>query len=495
MKKILALLMALVMALSLSAASLGEAAEVAAEKPVYTNFQEHVQAFLGSINIQENDLFVAVNAGEQTLQALLGVDETGTINLMAGMDGETLGILQADTEAAYLSYQGSVMALSYETVRSFVANLPQKLLGYLAQLGIDPQQLMADAQTLVSALQTAAMKLMPCLEQSVDGSVMTITVNGETFGELLGQAIDDLLADASIADIINRYATLTGAQITGEQLAQAWTAYRAPVVAIAKTLQGKLVVDQESGDFSMDCSLDPAEGVKITMNIVGKATDKAMNMDCVLVATNGEEEYRVELSQTQEKNSFWLDYPTKVTQHEVVYQNGQEIMTSDMSLELSDSGMPVSFLMTMSQMGQEMARVQYADNTFCVYMQGAEVLYVQVLENFVTVRIQGTEIVAKVTENDGDHMTVEETITSNGTTMVMHMIYAILENEGTEYLQITADQNGEVAMTMQLFETEKQPFALLKDDASLNWVTEDMLNGLLDQAVAQLIQNISGYLQ
>ena len=495
MKKITALLLALLMALSVTAVSFGEAAE-AVEPAQYANFEEHLQAFLSGLNLVENDLYVISNAGDQMYQLLVGTDENGVVNLMAGQNDEVLGIVQVDGEAAYLSSQGSTMAVRFDTVQSFIQNLPQKLLGYLSQLGIDPQKVMADIQTAGALLQKFAMKLMPALQQSGEAPEMIITLDSEAFGNLLGEAIDELLADESFGALVQSYAPLFGAQIDASQLQAVWQQNRDQVVAAAKLLQAQLTVNQETGDFSASASMEMSEEQGMTLDVTGKATDRAMSYDAVMVMKDHGDVIRNEISQTQEKTSFWLDIPTKFTQHQVSYQNDQEIASYDIALELNDLGMPVSFLMTMNQEGKEIVRLQYADGAFAAYVQGMELLYVEYKDEVFTLRAvnpsngQTIMLVARYTENDADHMVLEETVTINDTTVVGNAIYEILDNEGTEYLQVTFTTNGETAMIAQLQQTEKQPFELLKDSEGVNWITEDQLNGLVDQLFGQIVANL-----
>ena len=44
----------------------------------------------------------------------------------------------------------------------------------------------------------------------------------------------------------------------------------------------------------------------------------------------------------------------------------------------------------------------------------------------------------------------------------------------------------------QLRQTEKQAFPLLKDDAQLNWITEEQLNSMLDNYVSMALSQLAG---
>ena len=90
MKKFLALMLALVMVFSISAVSFGEAAPVQ-----YSSFEEHLDAFMNSLDLQKNDVFMAASMNEQTYQLLVGQDDNGVVNIMAGQNGEPVGCLRS----------------------------------------------------------------------------------------------------------------------------------------------------------------------------------------------------------------------------------------------------------------------------------------------------------------------------------------------------------------------------------------------------------------
>ena len=487
MKKALALFLALMLACTVSFACFAEAAEV--QEAQYTSFTEHLQAFLAGINLQEKDLYLAEQNGENTAQLLVGLSDDGTINLMAGQNDQVIGTLQFNNEAAYLSYQGSVMGIKLETIQNFISALPQKLLGLLKNLGLDPEQLTADFQTLAGLGQKLITKIMPAIQQSVDGDVITITLDSESYAQLYAEAIDELIADASFQEIVGRYAPVFGAQVDLEQLPAGWQSIREQVVAVMKTLEIKLTINQSSGAFTFEMGLTPDEASKLACTGSGLMSAKGTDINMEMTMISNDQDIRVGVTQHMEMGGF-TQVPTKLTQHEVVTVNGQS-MTMDMDYEANMLGMPESVLVTMAQEGQEMMRIQYADSTFTVNMQGQEMLFVQYKDNVLTARVNGMEIVARETENDADHMTYEIAVTANGTTQTVNVIYSILDNEGEEYLDIKAVQGEQTLMTCQLLKAEKQAFPLLKDDANLNMITEEQLDSLFNSLVAQLMGSLS----
>ncbi|MBQ7487923.1 MAG: hypothetical protein IJT77_10565, partial [Clostridia bacterium] len=387
------------------------------------------------------------------------------------------------------------MALRFDTVQSFINNLPQKVLGYLQQFGIDPQQLMADFQTLAALAEKLADKIQPSFQQSVDGDVVTITLDAETYSILYAEALDELLADASFQDILARYLPLLGATYDQEQINAVWQSSREQLIEMIKTWKMTMTVNQSTGEFNLNADLNMPQNAKMLMDVNGKKTEEAFNLNCVATVQSGEQEIKYELAANLEKTSLWLEYPNKGSEHVVLYQNGQEAMTMDMSFVMSDFGMPESFLMTMAQAGQEVARIQYADNTFVMYAQGQEMVFIQFKDGVFTMRAQGSEMTVRQSEEDVDHITFELTLTQYGNTNVAYITCSILDDgNGAEYLQIDGKSGDTTAFIAQLQQTEKQAFSLIKDQEALNWITEDQLNGLLDQAIASLMQQIQAKL-
>ena len=139
MKKLISLLLALMMALSLTAGAFAEETtgvdelleglteeqktelltklltealsglneeegteDRAAEAPAYGSFAEHLQAYADSLNLEENDLQLDVAAMGQAYTAVVGNVEGGFFaKLLSG--GALMGLLQADNDGLYLS--------------------------------------------------------------------------------------------------------------------------------------------------------------------------------------------------------------------------------------------------------------------------------------------------------------------------------------------------------------------------------------------------------
>ena len=484
MKKLLALVLALAMTLSMSAVSFAEPAEAV----TYSNFSEHLMAFLNGLDLQEKDLYLAANVQDQTYQLLVGMNDEGVINVMAGQDQQEIGTLQVDDEAAYLSYQGSIMGLKAETIQNFINNLPQKAMDYLAQLGIDPQQLTTDVQTLMGLFQKVAEKLQPAYVQTEEGDVLTVSLDTENYSEVYAQVIDELLSDASFQDILARYLPMLGAEYNAEEVASAWQSARGQIVDMVKQWKQVITVNQTTGDFTLDFDMPMPGGTASALFGSGNVNENGMNGSFTLTAKQGETEMKEEITISAEKTSPWLEAPNKFSESVVVYQNGQEAVTMNASYELDMFGTPVNCLVTMAQQGQEIIRMEYADGTFVATAQGQEVLFIQYKDGVFTARAQGVVITVQKAEEDADHITFEMAVTQNGETQKVYLVCSIaVDDSGSEYLQIALTDGQTTPVVAQVLQTEKQAFSLLKDQETLNWITEEQLNGLLDTVIASIV--------
>lgn len=482
MKKLIALLLALVM-LSVTAVSLGETVEEDA-------FEKHLNAFLSSLDLQNKDLTLAATQQDTLLRLVLGMNDEGTLNLMFAQNGEPQGSLQFDQEALYLTQNGSTMAVRMETLQNFFSQLPQKVLGLLTQMGVDFEKISADLQTAVGLLQQFAAKLAPAIQQGGEAPEMILSLDSEAFGTLLGEAIDALLADESFAKLVQDYAPLFGAQADLEQLRASWQENKDAVVAVAQTLKAQVTVNSEAGDFNATCSWDPKPGLRFSADFIGKMADRAMIVEGVMIAANGQDEYRIEMSETMEKTSFLLNIPTKVTQHVVMTGNGEEIVKQDMSLVLSEAGNLESFQVSQYQKGELAMKITYADNEFAVYGPGEqEMLYIQyqTANELLLVRVAGTQITFGLAESDANHKTYVATINQGEQEMKVFFTCAILEEEGQEYLRFTVTSGEQTLLAMEVVQVEKIEFPALKDDETVNWITEEMLDQLFLQMVGQAL--------
>ena len=487
MKKIIALLLSLIMAFSVSAIALGE--EAAQAEASYANFGEHLQAFLSKLNAVENDIYLTAQANDQLYQVLAGTNEDGVVNIMVGNNNQPLGTLQIDKEAAYLTYQGSSMAIRFDTVQNFITNLPEKLNGYLKNMGIDVQQIIADVQQLAVPLQNLATKLAPAIVTTEEDGVMTMTLNNEALGDLLVEGISEFLNDATIAEIYGHYAPMFNGPAF-EEIIAAWNQNSDQVKQLAQMLQFQLTFNKTTQEFSVTCSFTVAEDQYFKADYNGTFEDRTMVINGTVALKTNDMDMSYVISEKVEKNSLWLDIPTSITAQETIYMNGTEFGTIDVIFELDDFGTPKQFKISANIQGQDVL-ISYADSEFVMTVGTQEVLYAAYKDGVFTLRTNAGQmaLTAREFESDANHVIYEVKFSQYGTERTAYATCQILENEGKEYFEMLLTSEGQLGAVVQLRQTEKQAFPLIKDDPALNWITEEQLNGLLDSYVAQLLSN------
>ena len=188
----------------------------------YASFMEHLQAFVQSINLMENDLQVNVNSMNGAYQAVLGQEDNGFFGKL--YSGENLmGVLKVDNEAAYLSNGSMTYGVKFEELKKVLEKLSEDSFGTnaLAELGITPEQLKADGMKLMGLAGGLFAKVQPAFSVvQVSETERKATVDSAAFAEAFVAGIDEILADEEFAAIFSRYYGLAAklAETSGSQL-------------------------------------------------------------------------------------------------------------------------------------------------------------------------------------------------------------------------------------------------------------------------------------
>ena len=183
----------------------GRTAEV--PEPAYASFMEHLQAFVQSINLTESDLQVNVNSMNGAYQAIAGQEDNGFFGKL--YSGENLmGVLKVDNEAAYLSNSSMTYGVKFEELKKVLDKVSEASAGTnaLAELGITPEQLQADAMKLLGWAGTLFAKVQPAFSVvQVSETERKATVNSAAFAEAFVAGIDEILADEEFAAMFSSH--------------------------------------------------------------------------------------------------------------------------------------------------------------------------------------------------------------------------------------------------------------------------------------------------
>ena len=306
MKKLISLLLALMMALSLTAGAFAEETtgvdeileglteeqktelltklltealsglneeegteDRAAEAPAYGSFVEHLQAYANSLNLEENDLQLDVAAMGQAYTAVVGNVEGGFFaKLLSG--GALMGLLQADNDGLYVSDGSTTYGVKPEEVRKLLEKFSGQSTS-MADLGLTSEQVMEDmAQVLVWGNKLAE-KVMPAFSVvQVSETERKVTVDSAAFAEAYVAGIDELLADEAFAKMFDRYygviakvAQSSGQELpplTADTIKDTWEALKPQIAAVLAQTEMELTLrsDEQENAYQFVCAI-PAD--------------------------------------------------------------------------------------------------------------------------------------------------------------------------------------------------------------------------------------------
>ena len=321
MKKLISLLLALMMALSLSAGAFAEdttdvqeildgltdeqktellgklleevLAELAggeeetddraADVPAYASFGEHLQAFAESLNLEENDIQLDASAMGQNYTVVVGQEDSGFYGKLLSA-GTLLGQLKVDNEAACLSYGGMTYGVKFEEIRKLLDKLSNANAagGMLAELGITPEQLQADAMKVAGWAGALFAKVQPAFSVvQVSETERKATVDAPAFAEAFVAGVDEILAGEDFAELFDRYyglaaklAESAGSQLpplTVDSVKAAWDGAKGQIAQALAEVEMELTL--RTGENEYGCSFMAAipggTGDKVVLTIDG----------------------------------------------------------------------------------------------------------------------------------------------------------------------------------------------------------------------------------
>ena len=306
MKKLISLLLALMMALSLTAGAFAEETtgvdeileglteeqktelltklltealsglneeegteDRAAEAPAYGSFAEHLQAYADSINLEENDLQLDVAAMGQAYTAVVGNVEGGFFaKLLSG--GALMGLLQADNDGLYLSDGSTTYGVKPEEVRKLLEKFSGQSTS-LKDLGLTSEQVMEDMAQVMVWGNKLAEKVMPAFSVvQVSETERKVTVDSAAFAEAYVAGIDELLADEAFAKMFDRYYGILAkvAQSSGQELPpltadtikDTWETLKPQIAAVLAQTEMELTLrsDEQENAYQFVCAI-PAD--------------------------------------------------------------------------------------------------------------------------------------------------------------------------------------------------------------------------------------------
>ena len=422
MKKIVTVLVAVMMLLNLSFAMAEE------------TFEDNLAAFLNTLNVENGDVLLALEAGGQTFNVRTGKDDAG-VHAALSMGENAMGEAMLTADTAYVSAMGQGMKLQYQTLQNLAQSMLKNVFG---EVNISPDQINADLQMLANKLAAQVLPLMQALTTEEVENGVKYSVNSEAFAEGLTGAVDGLLGDEEVAACIDRYAGFLRAadvEVSADGLKEAWAAKKD---ALKQNLSQSVMSLTVKNDATYAAEvLLPSQEKKVAILSNGSMAEGLESM--TTVGYEGEEPE--------------MTMAITINNEEIVYDVKMAEVTVYEKMVLSDSGLK-TLDYVISENGETAVEAHYADGKF-------------------TMTTPDASITGEITSKEAKKLVATLTAEQNGETQVMTLTVEILD----QALACTLDAGAQILMNLSM--TEKGAWTDLSQAEGLVEIDENMLMSLL----------------
>ena len=262
MKKLLSCLLAAAMLFTMASAIAAEPFE-----PIERN--NALVKFLNETDTKTKDIALQLQFGDDVADLVLRA-EGDNFHVVARDNGTQKGHLQLTPEALFVTSNGSVKQLKYATVVAFmqdivktadalvneaIDSIPQQEVPSEAELAaaaakaeviasMAAAQQQADAATLFSAGASFASKFKAenILDVKENDDSVEISLRSEAYASALADAIDDLMLDPALAELVDRKAAATGGK-TFASIQKDWIVNREATLEAIRTIQSTDLIE------------------------------------------------------------------------------------------------------------------------------------------------------------------------------------------------------------------------------------------------------------
>ena len=229
-----------------------------------------VSRFVKGTDLKTKDIALQVESGDKAADLVIRVDKDN-LHLVSRDNAMETSHVQLNPTGIYVSADGTVSLLRYATVASAmqkivdavnaameeaVNSIPEEALPTQAEiksaineLGIlasaAEEQAQADATTLSSAAVAFASKFKPeyILDVREEEDRATVSLRSDAFASALAEAMDELMSNPDLAELVNRQAAQTG----GEDFAtlqENWLNNREATLEAIRTIESTEAFDE-----------------------------------------------------------------------------------------------------------------------------------------------------------------------------------------------------------------------------------------------------------
>lgn len=229
-----------------------------------------VSRFVKETDLETKDLALQVEAGDESGDLVFRGDRDN-LHIVARTNGQEDFHIQLNADGVYLAENGNVTLLRYATVTTVVQqivdtvdamldeaikNIPEdklpteeemkKAVDQLSILANAAQaQEQADAVTMTAAAMSFANKFKPeyILDVKDEGDKVTISLRSDAYASAVADAVDELMMNPAMADLVNRQAAATGGKDFAE-LQKNWLKNREATLAAIRTIESTDTIEE-----------------------------------------------------------------------------------------------------------------------------------------------------------------------------------------------------------------------------------------------------------
>lgn len=265
MKKIISCLLVVMMLFTVAAVSAEEAEQEADES------RKILEKFLDETDLQKKDLALQVQSGDQTADLIIRFDRE-TLHLVSRENGKESSHIQVNPTGVYIGSNGNVVLLRFATMTALIQDIvntvdsmleeiaksiPAEALPTQAEIQSAFRKLavltaaaqereLADATTLASAAAAFADKFEPdeIIEVKEEESSVQISLRSEAFANALAEALDEMMINPALAELVDRQAAASGGKTFAEYQKE-WAENREDVLASVRSIKDTEVIGED----------------------------------------------------------------------------------------------------------------------------------------------------------------------------------------------------------------------------------------------------------
>ena len=467
----------------------------AEEPPAYNNFQEHLQAWLGTIDLNESDFNLQLVDGQGNVlyEALLGKTENSFYGEL--LQDKLLGVLQIMQDAAYLSDGTATYGLKYETLQKMAEKVAEQVAAALGVQDLTDEQVQQDLQTVAGWF--GALDLTDVYtEEEIGENEKKITLNAPLYAERYAAFLDTVLGSAEFADIYGRYSPIVSKLInqplpSAAEVAEGWAASREQTMALLAQME--LTVTAGPTGFTYNMSVPNGSGDKLVIEAAAKVDGGNMEFNCDAYALSDPDNKIASVVGNVEVGQ-------DVTMHVEAYAMGHTAV-EDSKVQVNQSTGEITYTQTVALDGQTVEDIIVHLNTATMtgdasakYVMGDKSITVNAAFDGVKLTVDaeadgqtfGLEVYGQ--EEDASNYSLYFTVRQDGQEMKGRLFCSLVPmnpelGSVPEALVIGLQPDGSDPMfCVQAFAGPRSGDPAL-DQGNVTWITESMLEGLLQMYI------------